>query len=143
MKKLIIWTLCVFAFGHGLQAQDRLQVYPAPEGVEMKDDFYVKVRVPGGEWQSVPTYMVKVDEVRDTKHCMEKSSLAYFDFKGEVEVSVTSKESVESARVRPSSYGIEPVVEGNTLTFTLDRPRNLSVEVNGDIFHNLQLFQYI
>jgi hypothetical protein len=140
MKKLIIWTLCVFAFGHGLQAQDRLQVYPAPEGVEMKDDFYVKVRVPGGEWQSVPTYMVKVDEVRDTKHCTEKSSLAYFDFKGEVEVSVTSKESVESARVRPSSYGIEPVVEGNTLTFTLDRPRNLSVEVNGDIFHNLQLF---
>lgn len=140
MKKLIIWTLCVFAFGHGLQAQDRLQVYPAPEGVEMKDDFYVKVRVPGGEWQSVPTYMVKVDEVRDTKHCTEKSSLAYFDFEGEVEVSVTSKESVESARVRPSSYGIEPVVEGNTLTFTLDRPRNLSVEVNGDIFHNLQLF---
>ena len=140
MKRFL--TVAFFAFGVCMAAiaQNVLTVYPAPEGVEMKDDFYVKVRVPGGEWQSVPTYMVKVDEVRDTKHCTEKSSLAYFDFKGEVEVSVTSKESVESARVRPSSYGIEPVVEGNTLTFTLDRPHNLSVEVNGDIFHNLQLF---
>ena len=26
------------------------------------------------------------------------------------------------------------------MTFKLDRPRNLSVEVNGDIFHNLHLF---
>lgn len=26
------------------------------------------------------------------------------------------------------------------MTFSLSRPRNLSVEVNGDIFHNLHLF---
>lgn len=141
MKKLIIWILCIFAFGQGLQAQDMLQVYPAPEGVEMKNDFTVKVRVPGGEWQNVPTYMVKVDEVRGTKHCVEKASLGYFDFEGQVEVSVTSNNGpIETARVRPLSYGIEPVVDGSTLTFTLDRPRNLSVEVNGDIFHNLHLF---
>lgn len=141
MKKLIIWILCIFAFGQVLQAQDMLQVYPAPDGVEMKNDFTVKVRVPGGEWQDVPTYMVKVDEVRETRHCVEKASLGYFDFEGQVEVSVTSNNGpVETARVRPLSYGIEPVVDGSTLTFTLDRPRNLSVEVNGDIFHNLHLF---
>lgn len=122
-------------------AQSSLTVYPAPEGVEMKEDFTVKVRVPGGEWQDVPTYMVKVDEVRGTKHCVEKSSMGYFDFEGEVEVSVTSdKGPIETARVRPLSYGIEPSVDGSTLVFSLDRPRNLSVEVNGDIFHNLQLF---
>ncbi|MDE6339588.1 MAG: endo-polygalacturonase, partial [Muribaculaceae bacterium] len=42
--------------------------------------------------------------------------------------------------IRPRSYDIAPVVSGDTLRFTLDCPRNLSVEVNGDIFHNLHLF---
>ena len=31
-------------------------------------------------------------------------------------------------------------MEGDTLTFTLTQPRNLSIEVNGEIFDNLQLF---
>ncbi len=121
--------------------RNRLVVYPAPEGVEMKDDFRVEVRVPGDEWQQVPTYMVKVDEVRDTRHCVEKASLGYFDFEGKVEVRVTSlKGKADSVRVRPLSYGIEAELDGNTLSFDLDRPRNLSIEVNGDIFHNLHLF---
>lgn len=122
-------------------AQNTLMVYPSPSGVEMKSDFTVKARVPGGEWQYIPTYMVKVDEVRDTRHCIEKASLSYFDFEGQVEVSVTSCNGpIETARVRPLSYGIEPVVTDSTLCFTLDRPRNLSVEVNGNIFQNLHLF---
>lgn len=138
---MVLSVLGFLAFVAGALAQNAVQVYPAPSGVEMKDDFAVKVRIPGGQWQDVPTYMVKVDEVRGTKHCVEKASLGYFDFEGQVEVSVTSNNGpIETARVRPLSYGIEPVVDGSTLTFTLDRPRNLSIEVNGDIFHNLHLF---
>jgi len=30
---------------------------------------------------------------------------------------------------------ITPLVKGNTITFSLSQPRNLSVEINGDIFH--------
>lgn len=107
----------------------------------MKRDFTVRVRQAGGEWKPVDTYAVKVDEVRDTKHHVEKASLAYFDFEGEVEVSVTSHRGiVDAAKVRPLSYGITAQVADSVLTFKLDRPRNLSVEVNGDIFHNLHLF---
>lgn len=122
-------------------AQSKLIAYQAPEGVDMKDDFSVKVRQGDKDWESLPTYLVKVDEVRGTKHHQEEASMSYFDFSGEVEVSVTyNKGDIETARVRPLSYGIEPQVEGNTLTFKLDKPSNLSVEVNGDIFHNLHLF---
>ena len=141
MKKLLFFYLLACSIYLTSGAQNRLTVYPAPDGVEMKEDFTVKVRMPGEEWQEVPTYMVKVDEVRGTRHCVEKSSMGYFDFEGEVEVSVTSnKGPIVTARVRPLSYGIEPSVDDSTLVFSLDRPRNLSVEVNGDIFHNLQLF---
>lgn len=120
---------------------NRVVTYPAPEGVEMKNDFEVKVRIPGGEWQEVPTYMVKVDEVRGTRHYTEKASVSWFDFEGEVEVRVTSLNArVDSAAIRPASYSIVPEIEGNSLTFKLNTPRNLSVEINGDIFHNLHLF---
>lgn len=123
------------------QAKENLVVYNAPKGALLNDDFSIKVRQKGKEWQSLPNYLVKVDEVRDTKHHVEEASMTYFDFSGEVEVSVTFNNGpVKKARVRPLSYGIEPVVKGNTLTFKLDQPRNLSVEVNDDIFHNLHLF---
>lgn len=122
-------------------AQNQLVTYPAPQEAKLQNDFIVKVRQPGKEWQPVATYPVKVDEVRDTKHHVEIASMGYFDFEGEVEVSVTSNNgAINTGRVRPLSYEIVPQIESNTLTFKLNRPRNLSVEVNGDIFHNLHLF---
>lgn len=67
--------------------------------------------------------------------------MAYFDFDGTVDVRVIAHRApVTEARVRPLSYNITPAVSGDTLTFSLSSPRNLSVEVNGDIFHNLHLF---
>ena len=124
-----------------LASQATVVTYPAGEGVETLDDFTVSVRQNGGEWQPVAVYPVKVDEVRGTRHCVETASMAYFDFDGTVEVAVKyNKGAVDSARVRPLSYDIVPAIDGTTLTFTLSSPRNLSVEVNGDIFHNLHLF---
>ncbi len=127
-----------------LGAAGDVVTYPAGEGVETIGDFTVKVRQAGaknGEWLDVAVYPVKVDEVRGAKHHTETASMAYFDFDGEVDVAVAyNNGNVDGARVRPQSYGIEPLVEGETVVFSLDRPRNLSVEVNGDILHNLHLF---
>lgn len=141
LKKLIIVSGILFGLCEMLHAQSQLVTYPAPQGAELKKDFTVKVRQSGKEWQNVATYPVKVDEVRDTKHNVEIASMAYFDFEGEIEVSVTSNKGViNTGRIRPLSYEITPQIDGNTLTFKLNRPRNLSIEVNGDIFHNLHLF---
>jgi hypothetical protein len=139
MKKLALLTSLLIAGIYG-KAQ-ALAVYPAPDGAELNGDFTVSVRQGTQAWQTLPTYLISVDEVRDTKHHVENASMSSFDFSGEVEVSVTyHKGAISSARIRPLSYGINPEISGNTLTFRLDRPRNLSVEVNGDIFHNLHLF---
>ncbi len=123
------------------KSENKLTVYPAPAGVDLNEDFTVKVRQTGQEWKTLPSYLINVDEVRDTKHQVENASMSYFDFSGEVEVSVTfNRGNIETARIRPLSYKIVPQINGNTLTFKLDQPRNLSVEVNDDIFHNLHLF---
>jgi hypothetical protein len=121
--------------------KNQLTTYPAPQESLLNTDFTVKVRTPGLSWQDVPVYLVKVDAVRGTTHTTLDTSMAYFDFSGAVDVSIThNKGDVESVRVRPLSYGVVPQVKGDTIAFSLSQPRNLSVEVNGDIFHNLQLF---
>lgn len=136
---LLLLLLLVGVFP--LYATNKLVTTPAPQGASLNTDFTVLVRTPGGEWQEVPTYLVKVQKVEGFSRPTVDSSLSYFDFKGEVEVSVTSHRGpINSAKVRPLSYNIEPQTSANTLTFTLKEPRNLSVEVNGDIFRNLHLF---
>jgi len=121
-----------------LRGQD---VYPVPEGVPTNKDFTVRVRSSGGAWKELGVYLVKVDRVENARHTPEASSMAYFGMSGKVEVSVSyNRGDIRSVRVRPLSAGVKPVVEGRTIRFTLPGPCNLSVEVNGDIFHNLQLF---
>ncbi|MGC3989751.1 MAG: glycosyl hydrolase family 28 protein [Chthoniobacteraceae bacterium] len=120
--------------------------FSAPAGVALNDDFQVQARAPGGPWQEVPTYLIKVRAVRGddalgVERRPESSSMASFDFSGTAEVAVTFRHGrIHSARIRPLSYGIQPVVQGNRLTFPLTQPRNLSIEINGDLFHNLHLF---
>ena len=141
LRKLILISGLLLGFAQTIGAQNQLITYPAPQEAELKDDFTVKVRQPGGKWQTIATYPVKVDEVKEARHHVKLASMSYFDFDGEVEVSVTAhKEEIETARIRPLSYGITPQVSRNTLTFKLNSPHNLSIEVNGDIFHNLHLF---
>lgn len=61
----------------------------------------------------------------------EIASFASWDMSGPVEVVVVSARPIHDARVRPGSRGLRPVVDGNTLRFTLDRPGAITVEING------------
>ena len=122
----------------------RVVTYPAPEEAPLNGSFSVEVR-DGGEtesaWMPVDVYNIKVDETIGGKHTVRNSSMAIVDFDGTMEVKVTAHgRAINEARVRPLSRVITPDKTDSTLTFRLDRPANLSVEINGDIFDNLQLF---
>lgn len=140
-KKL--WTAIALLCSLSVGAQS-LVVYPdplnAPESLGNKD-FTVKVRKTGGVWQNLYAYNIKVAAVKGAVNQVENASMCSFDFSGEVDVAVKSnKVNIQSARVRPLSHGIKYTIKNNTVYFTLTTPSNLSVEINGDIFHNLQLF---
>lgn len=139
IKTILAFTLLALALTSN--ANNRLVVSKAPQGIELRHDFEVRVRVPDGEWHSLDTYSFNVDRAVLAKHNVEKTSVAKFEFDGRVEVEVKSiSQNIKTYKVRPTSYGIETTKEGNTLRFLLDRPRYISVEINGDIFHNLQIF---
>lgn len=124
----------------GVRAQ--LHVFEMPAGVASNNTYTVQVKLAGEQqWQQVATYNVKVTKMENLRNSTEDASLAYFSAAGKVEVAVKlNKGTIHTARIRPLSYGIKPIGKGSTIYFTLDKACNLSVEINGDIFHNLHLF---
>ena len=111
MKSLLLRYLflcCLCCFFQGGFAAGTVVSWQAPKGAGLNNDFTVKVRSEGkSKWVLVPTYLVKVDEVRETKHHVEHASMATFDFSEKVEIAVTyNKGKIDSARVRPLSYDI-------------------------------------
>lgn len=135
--KHLLW-ISIFLETITIQAQE-LVTYPAPKAVIYSmhnDDYTVRVRKPGGTWQDLYEYKVKVDMDR-----AQDASMVYFDFSGSVEVSVRKNNgNVQSVRVRPAIHGITPLQNGNVVSFTISKPGKLSVEFDGDKLHNLHVF---
>ncbi|MEJ6979720.1 glycosyl hydrolase family 28 protein [Pedobacter sp. P351] len=137
MKKVVV--LNVLIMSALISDAQELITYPAPTGVmytQHNDEYTVRVRKPGGEWQDLFEYNVKVDLDK-----LQDASMVYFDFSGAVEVAVRKNNGdFDEVKVRPSSYGIPVRVVGKTAFFTLDKPQKVSVEFDGDRLHNLHVF---
>lgn len=138
MKARILFVLFISA----ISLNAKVKTYPAGAGVSTLKDYRVEVRSsPSEEWEELSVYPVKVDEVKDTKHNVHIASMAYFDFDGEVDIKVIPKYTeIESVRIRPLSYDINYERDREEIIFSLDKPCNISIEVNGNIFRNLHLF---
>ncbi|MFF3921288.1 glycosyl hydrolase family 28 protein [Paenibacillus lactis] len=118
------------------ETKSALVTYPAPDGAVGNADFAVRVRTPGGEYQDLFTYLVRVD-----MHDVREASMATFDFADAAEVEITYKrEALQQVDVRPRASHVDYDVNSSTILLRLDRPCCLSIEVNGDRFHNLHIF---
>ena len=71
---------------------------------------------------------------------------ASFSMTGKVRVTVTmlvSERKVLTCRIRPLAYGIQPLINGNTVSFELDRPRYLVLFFNDEpAFNNTGLMLF-
>ena len=120
---------------------EKIRIYPAPEGLELSGAFTVAV-----EGEEVPVYKAKVPPSepipRLTNYLGEPgiASFASFDMRASVDVTVTCPEPVKSVKILPTSFGIVPKVHGNTITITVDGPKHVTVEVNGDWHESLHIF---
>jgi hypothetical protein len=122
--------------------EDVLVTHPKLPLIPVNTSFTVKVRPLGGTWQRLDVYLARLALIDPTSgsNRAQNSSVAMFDFSGTVEVEVTyNPGGAGTFRVRPDSYGIKPEVLGSTARFTLDRPRNLVVQVDDKIFDCLHL----
>lgn len=151
IKKLVITLLfpliCFSSQSNKNENSGQVTIFPAPKG-EAISHLY-KISVLGKE---VPVYNVKVapeDEQRRWKAMDDKinsadyydtAAFAYFDMEGSATVKVSVSQSITQARILPLSANIKPIIQGNSLTFNVDSPRNLTIEINGEWIRSLHLF---
>lgn len=140
IKKILALGLLLYV-GSAL-AENVLQVFKFPEAMRYtahNDDYTVRVRTPGGVWQDLYEYNVKVD----LDHPQKDASVVYFNFDGEVEVAVQKNNGRFAAvAIRPASKNIKAEVRNNTAYFRMRRPENLSIEFDDDRHHNLHVFTH-
>ncbi len=117
--------------------------WPAPDGEALCENY--ELRVNG---QVVPVYSCRVSAVPFNQvwpgyqRPVDQTELAGFacwDMPGPVKVEVQSRQAVRSVVVRPASRGIRPAIDNGRISFSLDRPGPVVVEVNG-LHHALHLF---
>lgn len=115
-----------------------LRIYPVPQALMYSvhnDDFTVRVRQPGGEWQDLYEYRIQVDT--DTK---QNASMVYFDFDGSVEIEVMKNNGrFDQVTVAPLSSGVKPERSGTILRMTLSRPERFSLQFDDDRLRNLHI----
>lgn len=124
-----------------------LIVYNAPEGEALNEKF--KASVNGID---VPVYNARIcpEDIQgrhrsgwihtaDTTY--DIAGFAMFDLKkGPAKVTISVNDLIASAKILPTSFGIIPTIKGKTLTFEVDKPQHVTVEVNGDHIRSLHLF---
>jgi hypothetical protein len=82
-----------------------------------------------------------MDDAAHPSDYFDLASFASFDMRSPVKViRVTYHDEAKQAKILPSSYGIIPHIDGRNVTFPLDHPANLTIEINGDTTSSLHLF---
>lgn len=111
--------------------------YPGPSGIAPSDEYSVQL-VQGARKYDCFVYITRA-QWRSNRS--KTTSWTTFSFSGRVTVKVTKlKGSFSNCKILPSSYGITPQVHNNTVAFELNRPRKISVELDGDITHPMLVF---
>lgn len=120
------------------QGSSSLRVYDVPRELLYQahnDDYTVRVRTPGGPWQNLYEYRIRVDA--DT---LQNASLVYFDFTGRIELEIEKNNGgFSTTEVLPQRPGMKLQRKGSVVRMTLDKPERFSIQFDGDRLHNLHV----
>lgn len=118
-------------------------VHPAPAGEQASDDYTLEI-----DGRPVFVYRARVSAVPFNQvwpgyqRPLEQTELAAFaswDMAAPVELSITAHRPFAKVTVRPYASGLQPRVEGRTLTMTVTQPGQFVVEFD-DHHHALHCF---
>ena len=114
--------------------------YPPVPGFVTSPDFKVmanghdiwteKIGAGGYERITRPGVYEKTDSQIFTYDHMEDLSVANFSCSGEQSISITASEDIRSYVIHPKSKHIVAEVKGREMTFSIDAPQHLYIEVN-------------
>lgn len=121
MKKMLLISILVWSFCFAKAST--LVTYDPPRGTDAAPEFELEVN-----GQKVFVYNSRV------------AAFASFSFEGKVDVKVSFGAIVENFDVRPKSKNIQATQYRNQIRFSIDKPANLSVEINKNLKRPLFIF---
>lgn len=140
MSKILLPLTLIILFA-SKYADARLITYKQPDCNMASHAYMVEVQQGRSYWQNTGVYQADVAAKLDVQHISKKTCFTYFDCSGIVNIRVkVNYANVKTAVIRPASYGIIPKIKGNIIEFSVKPSQYISLEINGDIFQNLQLF---
>ncbi|KAF7960237.1 hypothetical protein EAE96_001835 [Botrytis aclada] len=115
-----------------------IKTHEIPDGIPTNEDFVIQARPvdprsPFREWTTLQAIHVEVAEMNTTCNVFDRHpiSIASLDINGAIEIKARYvAETVKSAAIRPRSLGIPTTIDKtNTITFILERPVNVMLEI--------------
>ncbi len=85
-------------------------------------------------------YDIKTYNGEIYKHIADQMAFAILTGEGAVEFTVVPDAPFENVKIRPLSAGIVPAVADGKITFTVDKPVTLSIELDGDLLSPLFVY---
>jgi len=129
---LLIIFVCISFF---LKAA--IQTYPAPGGTVKKSPLYGLSISQGNDKHNSFVYFSQATFADLSR----SSSYSTFSFSGKINVEILCKAGrVETCVIRPKIDGIKFKLNGNKVTFSLNKPVKLAIEINGDQKNPLFIF---
>ena len=122
----------------------RVTVFPSPGG-NVKSSPYYQVHVQDKPVFVYGTYLQdRTSQTLITGCPVSPLAFTIFDFAGSVQVKITLAKGIlqhgVDPVVRPLATHIKPHVQGNTVTLTLDKPGNYTLDPRGDGYCAIHLF---
>lgn len=106
--------------------------YPTPPGLQTSPDIQLTIN-------NKPVWVERVASKLDTfdytiglygGRKMEDLDVAGFAFEGKIKIRITANGNIKSYIIRPKSRNISAEVNGNELSFYIDSPQKLYIEIN-------------
>ena len=126
-------------------------VYPTPSGITAHPDYLVEARIAGSgdAFETIFTYSTKVCKSSTgwnggsnvINWTYDNTAIAMMDVPDSMEIKITklSVGAISTVNVRPFSKGISPTITGSVVSFVIPEPMKLSIEINGEMYRNLNL----
>lgn len=100
---------------------------------------FVNYKMPKG-FAPAPEFKLEVNGQEVFVYNSRTAAIAYFSFEGKVDIKITFLSLIYNFDIRPKSRDIKGALNRNQISFSLDKPENLSIEINKNIKRPLFIF---
>ncbi|MBI5009323.1 MAG: hypothetical protein HZB98_06680 [Bacteroidia bacterium] len=129
--KTIILLICIFEIILNSSCTTII-TYPTPPGLQTSPDMKLTINNKPVWVERIATKLDSFDYTTGLYGGMKMEAMdaAGFSFEGKVNLKITSIEKIEKFVIRPKSRNIKAIVKDNELSFSIDTPQKLYIEIN-------------